>query len=55
LVFLTDKAIEYINYWNQKRVDKSQYLFVNLSKNKKTDKLSRNAIEELVRNYSNLV
>lgn len=53
--FLTKKAKEALVDYLQARTDDSDHLFISLSGNSRWEALSRNSIEEIVRNYANLV
>jgi len=53
-VFMTLQAREKLEYYLDVRKDSSKYLFVSLAGNSYGNKLSRNAIEELVRKYAKL-
>lgn len=53
-VFMTSQAREKLYKYLEMRQDSSEYLFINMSQNGSGNKLSRNAIEELVRKYANL-
>lgn len=54
-IFTTRLAREKLKDYLEMRLDESDYLFVSLSWNKTWEPLSRNAVEELVRNYASLV
>lgn len=51
-VFTTKLAREKVKTYLEMRTDDSPYLFVSLSGNRIWDTLSRNAVEEIVRNYA---
>lgn len=53
-VFMTPSAQEKLYKWLDMRTDISDYIFVSLARNSFGNKLSRNAIEELVRNYASI-
>lgn len=53
-VFLTKKAKQQLNLWNSNRKDRSEFLFVSLSKNYFWKQMSRNAVEQMVRDYARL-
>jgi len=53
-VFMTEKAEEKLRYYLWLRQDDSPYLFVSVSPNSFGKKLSRNAIEILVKTYAHL-
>lgn len=54
-VFTTKLAREKLKTYLEMRTDDCPYLFVSLSGNKSGERLSRNAIEELIRKYASLV
>jgi len=53
-VFMTQQAREHLYRYLDQRTEDNDPLFINLSPNGYGNKLSRNAIEELVRKYAQL-
>jgi len=53
-VFMTQQAIHALSHYLSLRIDTSPYLFINLSHNGFAKKLSRNAIEDLVKKYAKI-
>ncbi len=53
-VFLTKKAKSYLTTRNENRQDKSEFVFVSVSPNNFWNKLSRNAIEQMIKKYAQL-
>jgi len=53
-IFLTKNAKEALIEYLQARTDDSDYLFISLSGNSMGKALSRNSVEEIVKNYANL-
>ncbi len=53
-VFMTKQARDKLEIYLDIREDSSAYLFVSLSHNSFGKKLSRNAVEELVKKYAEL-
>lgn len=53
-IFLTKNAKEALTEYLQARTDDSDYLFISLSGNSMGKALSRNSVEEIVKNYANL-
>jgi len=51
-IFFTKKAKKIFDEYNQIRKDESEYVFTSLSKNSFGKKLSRNAIDDMVRKYA---